>query len=82
MQKRVVIQAILAYLARHPAAADSAEGVARWWLGKQGNGVVLEEVEAALAAMVQRGLLRPVHVADGTTLYARSTRVPRRRAVH
>lgn len=76
VQQRVVIRAILAYLERHPSAADSAEGVARWWMAGSEEVVLMEEVEAALAVMVQRGLARLVQLADGTTLYARCKRGP------
>jgi hypothetical protein len=62
-------EAIEAYLASHPLAADSAEGVARWWLAAHGVVASAEEVEAALATLVRQGRLRQVQLADGNTLY-------------
>lgn len=64
-----LLQAIEAYLAAHPMAADSVEGVARWWL--QGSGVTgtYREVEAALETLVRHGRMRRVALADGSTLY-------------
>jgi len=64
-----LIEAIEAHLATHPLAADSAEGVARWWLA--GHGVVASprDVELALATLVRQRRLRRVRLADGNTLY-------------
>ena len=69
-----LIRAILAHLASHPHAADTAEGVARWWLGGQGGASTLPEVEAALRQLVARRALREERLADGTTLYSKNGR--------
>jgi hypothetical protein len=71
-----LLQAIEAYLAAHPMAADSVEGVARWWL--QGSGVTgtHQEVEAALETLVRHGRMRRVALADGSTLYCGAARGP------
>lgn len=61
-----LVDAIVAYLAARPHAADSATGVARWWLGLDPSAATVAEVEAALQVLVRRGRLRRV-VLDGTT---------------
>ena len=65
------VHAILAYLASHPHAADSAQGVARWWLGSSGSALALSDVESALKQLVARQALRQESLADGTTLYSK-----------
>lgn len=67
-----LIEAIEAHLASHPLAADSADGVARWWLAAQGVVATPGEVEAALGLLVRRRRLRRVALADGNTLYCGS----------
>lgn len=78
-----LIKAIEAYLASHPMAADSAEGVERWWLAGQGVVAPEDEIERALAILVRRCRLRRVTLADGNTLYCgaevRGRRSQRRR---
>lgn len=64
-----LIAAIEAYLASHPQAADSAEGVAQWWLGSPTPAVAMQDVERALLALAQRGVVRRAVLADGTSLY-------------
>ena len=66
------VHAILAYLASHPHAADSAEGVARWWLGPGGSAFALSDVESALNQLVARQALRQESLSDGTTLYSKN----------
>lgn len=68
-----LMDAIEAHLANHPQAADSADGVARWWLGRQGIHADATEVELALAQLVARHALRQARLADGTVLYSRIT---------
>jgi hypothetical protein len=64
-----LISAIESHLAAHPSAADSAEGVARWWLGDSGVAATAGEVEPVLALLVRRHRLRRVLYADGRALY-------------
>jgi len=64
-----LIKAIEAHLATHPLAADSAEGVARWWLAAHGVVASPLEVQLALATLVRKRRVRRVQLADGNTLY-------------
>ncbi len=64
-----LVRLLLDYLARHPQAADSLAGVARWWVGED-SPYGLEQVRAALARLVDHGLLRHERLADGTDWYA------------
>jgi len=70
------IRAIEAHLASHPLAADSAEGVARWWLAAHGVVASTSEVERALATLVRRRRVRRVQLADGNTLYCGNADAP------
>jgi len=67
---QAVVGAIVEYLHAHPLAADSADGVRRWWIGAQRAGPRLDEVESALDLLVERRVLRRLPLADGTVLYA------------
>ena len=70
-----VCRAVLAYLARHPNAADSVSGVARWWVGDDGR-FSLAQVQRALDRLVDGGRLRRQPLADGSWLYAAALRSP------
>lgn len=71
-----IVQAVLAYLAGHPQAADSVAGVARWWVGDDGR-LGLPLVQQALDRLVIAGELRRQRLADGSVLYARAAVPPR-----
>ena len=45
------------YLDTHPNAADSVEGVAKWWLRRQRYEQALENVRKALDYLVRQGLV-------------------------
>ncbi len=47
------------YLMAHPRAADSLEGIAIWWIGRQRIHEELAIVRAALAELVQAGIIDP-----------------------
>ena len=55
------------YCHAHPHAADSVDGVRRWWLADPD--VSLDEVRAALESLVTRGLLDVRWLLDGTAIY-------------
>jgi hypothetical protein len=64
------------YCAAHPNGADTVDGVRRWWLGDPA--IPFGDVEAALEALVKRGVLdvRPLH--GGLAVYfIRAARDPR-----
>jgi hypothetical protein len=53
-------EAILVYLADHPAAMDTVEGIAEWWLLRQRVRVVVERVERVLGRQANEGVLEAV----------------------
>lgn len=63
---------ILKYLRAHPKAADTAEGIASWWLPRQPYEVDFQRVQQALDELAERGLVAKTTVADGTILYKAS----------
>lgn len=69
-QVEAIAAAILAHLESNPLAADSADGVARWWLGTAHPNVTVEQAECALDWLVARGALRCLRLTDGTVLYS------------
>lgn len=56
---------ILAYLAEHPAAEDTVEGIMRWWLLERKIKHLTIEVQTALAEMVGEGLILARQGRDG-----------------
>jgi Fe2+ or Zn2+ uptake regulation protein len=69
-QVESIATAILEHLKTHPLGADTAEGVARWWLGQADPPVSLELVESALEVLEARHAVRRVELVDGTVLYS------------
>jgi hypothetical protein len=62
-------QRILEYLAAHPLACDTLEGVAKWWVMSQQIAETILAVRGALDRLKQRGLVEEQRCADGQTLY-------------
>jgi hypothetical protein len=60
---------ILAYLAEHPDAQDTLEGVMRWWLLERQLLHWQPQVEAALAELVEQGLILAQRSRGGRTHY-------------
>lgn len=73
---RRAMEAIEAYLARHPLAADTEQGIAQWWLPSTGVTVPIVCVRIALDALVQQGRLRAVPLPDGRVLYRSAPGTP------
>jgi hypothetical protein len=67
---RALAAELLRYVARHPDAADTAEGIWRWWL-PQGTAEYREsDVRAALEWLAERGALVRSRLPDGRELFA------------
>lgn len=60
---------LLAYLGRHPHAADTLRGAARWWLLRHRIQRVTENVKRALDELVEVGLVVRSLRADGEAHY-------------
>ena len=69
-QVNEVVDAILRYLARHPDAADTGEGIARWWLPVT-RGADTDTVLSALARLEAQGLVHRRVNADQHIVYSR-----------
>jgi hypothetical protein len=70
---QVIVAYLLNYFAVHTGAADSIEGIRRWWLPNH-LAVRPAELEAALEQLVQAGELTRRQLPDFVTLYARQQR--------
>jgi hypothetical protein len=63
-------ETIQRYLDAHPNAADSVEGIARWWLTRQRYEEAIKIVEQALERLVAEGKVAKTTTAEGTILYS------------
>jgi hypothetical protein len=65
-----VAAVIRRYLANHPNASDSLEGVQRWWLGEGAVDAPDTAVQQALDRLVKKGTVTKKQLPDGTVVYA------------
>jgi hypothetical protein len=52
--------AVMSYLAEHPEAMDTIEGIAEWWLMRQRIRVGLEALSRVLGRLTNDGLLEKI----------------------
>ncbi len=52
-----IAQSILAYLAEHPKAMDSVEGIAQWWIMRQQIRVNVKTLTRVLRGLADKGVL-------------------------
>jgi hypothetical protein len=71
---RTIAQEVETYLARHPEAADSIDGIIRWWLPRLRLEEAIAELERALDLLVARGVMTKRQLPDGRWLYGRPDR--------
>jgi len=62
--------AVLGYIGAHPHAADTLDGIARWWLPQQRYVTAQARIQAALERLVEEGHLQLRRLPDGTVLYS------------
>jgi hypothetical protein len=69
---------IAEYFARHPHAADTHEGIQRWWLSGSSALVSSRDVERAVRVLERRGALETRTLPDGVQIFtsARRTHAP------
>jgi Fe2+ or Zn2+ uptake regulation protein len=54
---RAIAEAILDYLAEHPEAMDTPEGIAGWWLERQQVRVSVPAIIRVLRSLTEEGVL-------------------------
>ena len=67
-----VAATIRRYLLDHPNAADTLQGVARWWLSGDAGEEWLSKVQRAIEQLVNRGEMVRKTLRDGTVIYERN----------
>lgn len=73
---QVACDAIVAYLARHPCAADNEDGIAQWWLPDMGVDVPLTVVRQALQGLLQRQVVTSTALPDGSVIFRAAPPAP------
>lgn len=61
--------AILAYIARHPSAADNEQGIAQWWLPDMGVDAPPVVVRQALHLLLERQVVASTTLPDGSVIF-------------
>jgi len=71
---------IQAYLDRHPAAADTLEGILTWWIARQRMAESADQVQQALDHLVSQRHIQAHRRQGGAVVYTRAgpTTRPRR----
>jgi hypothetical protein len=69
-ENRELVAQIATYLAAHPHARDTVEGVRAWWL--HGTSASLDQVAAALDRLVALGRMERVQQPSGVTFWCAS----------
>lgn len=64
---------ILDYLARHPDAQDTIDGILRWWVLDASIRKWTPRIAKAIAQLVERGFLEQKRSADGHVFYRASS---------
>lgn len=67
------MEAIEDYLSQHPDAADSEQGIAKWWVPAMGLQASVQEVAAALASLRELDRIERKRMPGGRVIY-RATR--------
>ena len=66
------MEAIEDYLLQHPDAADSEQGIAKWWVPAMGLDASEQEVADALESLRDLGLIERKHLPGGHVIYRAS----------
>lgn len=68
-KKHELLESVLGYLQKNPAAGDTLEGIATWWLEQVRIEQVVEEVAEALQELVDKGVIQASKTQGGATIF-------------
>jgi len=71
---RAIAREIERHFEAHPNAADTAEGILRWWLPQEWVEVSLENLQRGLDLLLANGHIVERRMSDGHRLYARASK--------
>ena len=72
MRTKSVMEAIEDYMSQHPDAADSEQGIAKWWVPAMGLEASAQEVADALGSLCGLGVLERKRLPGGRVIYRAS----------
>lgn len=67
----LISEEIQRYLCNHPNAADSVEGITKWWLTRQRYEEATTVVKKALEILIARGVVAQSTNADDQRIYSK-----------
>ena len=70
-ESKVLAEQIERYLDSHPDAADSLEGIVKWWIPHQQYIESVDKVYKALNYLVENGMLSQKTLSDGSKIYVK-----------
>ncbi len=62
------------YLTNHPRAADTLEGIVKWWLVKTRYEFWSKKVKRALDKLIAEGVVKAERNIDGEFIYSKASR--------
>jgi len=71
---RMIAEEISRYLAEHPGAADTVDGITQWWLARIRVEEAAIRVQQALDSLVCEGVVVEKMLPDGSVLYGSALR--------
>ena len=72
------VKEIRAHLTANPQALDTADGIARWWIGITDLATAHEAIETALLYLEQQGVIQRKTLADGKVIFGAAQTLTRR----
>jgi hypothetical protein len=69
---RAIEELVARYMAEHPHAADTVEGIRSWWIATDMPDASRVEVQAAVERLVASGTLSRTALPEGASLYSRA----------
>jgi hypothetical protein len=72
-----LVREVMTYLSMHPDAADTVEGILRWWLTRVRVEEAAADVQRALDMLVERRVVVKRQLPDGRIIYSATPRPDR-----
>lgn len=70
----LLVNDISAYFSKHPKAADSIEGIRRWWLNNTDDSISEKNVQNALDWLCEQGDVVMSRSSSGLVIYSRASK--------